>query len=72
MDWLVTFRSSVAPEEMRRVLEQSGCAADEVPPVPLDGGEHVVSAQGPPDLPQRLALQEGVVKVSPNSSLTLY
>jgi len=72
MEWLVTFRSGMHSDEIRRVLAESGCAAGEVSPVPLGDSEQVVAAQGPADLPRRLESQDGVVKVYPNSSLTLY
>ena len=72
MDWLVTFKRGVAAEEIRRVLTQSGCAADDVSPIPLDDAEQVVSTAGPADLPRRLAGKDGVLNVHPDSSMTLY
>lgn len=72
MDWLVTFTKDIPPEEMKRILAQGGCTEDLSPPIPLGENEQVVSTTGPADLPTRLRDERGVLKVSPNSSLTLY
>jgi hypothetical protein len=73
MEWLVTFKKNVAPEEIQRLLTRSGCDTGAgISPLPLDDVEQVVNASGPADLPQRLASEEGVVNVYPNSSLELY
>ena len=72
MDWLVSIRKSASPEQVRDLLARAGCVAEDAPPIPLGDDEQVVSVSGPPDLPARLENDERVVKVSPNSGLTLY
>jgi hypothetical protein len=72
MEWLITFRKSVSPEEMARILDDSGCSAELDPPIPLGEDEQVVSVSGPADLPRRLKAEEAVLGVNPNSTLTLY
>ena len=72
MDWLITFKKSISADELERILAQSGCTAEESPPIPLGEDEQVISVTGPPDLPRRLQPEEGILKVSPNSPLTLY
>lgn len=72
MDWLITFKNSVDTDEIAHVLTEAGCAVDVGSPIPLGETEQVVTAEGPSNLPDRLRDDDRVLKVSPNSSLTLY
>ncbi len=73
MDWLLTVKKQVPPDEIDALLASWGCERDaEIPPVPLGDDEQVIAVTGPRDLPQMAAHEVRVRKVSPNSPLTLY
>jgi hypothetical protein len=72
MEWLVSFKRTLSPAEVQSILDRSGSMAGNSPPVPLGEDEQVVSVSGPPDLPRRLGGDDRVLKISPNSTMTLY
>jgi hypothetical protein len=73
MRWLLTVGKDVDLDELRSALAQLGSTVDPASGVPLDDDEQVVGAEGPNDLPSRLA-QAGLsrVKAYPDSDLELY
>jgi hypothetical protein len=73
MRWLLTVGNDVDLEELRAALERLGSTIDAEPLAPLDKNEQVLRAEGPEDLPSRLA-QAGMkdVKAYPDSELELY
>ena len=73
MKWLLTVPAEVDLAELRRALDAHGVKVDAGSRIPLDEGEQVVEADGPPELPavlERAGL--GTVKASPSSDLELY
>ncbi|MBD3886752.1 hypothetical protein IFO70_34435 [Phormidium tenue FACHB-886] len=71
MQWLITLKKEVSPNQLDSLLAQCGSERSGTPPIPLND-EQVIEVSGPQDLPQKLASDERVLKVSPNSSFTLY
>jgi hypothetical protein len=73
MRWLLTLPAEIDLAELSRVLAGHDVAVDAGSQIPLDAGEHVVEAEGPPELPgllERVGLEK--VKASPSSGLELY
>jgi hypothetical protein len=71
--WLLTVPAGVDLGELRQALAGHGVTVDVDAPIPLADGEHVVEAEGPPELPALLE-HAGLrtVKASPSSDLELY
>lgn len=72
MEWLITLKKELDLDQIDSLLAQWGCERSETPPVPLGDGEQVIEVSGPRDLPQKVTSEKRVLKVSPNSPLTLY
>ncbi len=72
MRWLLTTRADDDLDELAARLAPLGASLDDEPPVPLDGGEQVVFASGPLDLPKRLAQADVAVKANRSSDVELY
>jgi hypothetical protein len=72
MKWLLTTPADADLESLRTEVEAAGAKLEEVAPVPLDGGEQVLYAEGPDDLHERLAKTDVPVRVNPNSPMELY
>ncbi len=73
MKWLLTVPAGIDLGELRRALAGHGVTVDTASRIPLDAGEQVVEAEGPPELPtmlERAGLE--TVKASPSSELELY
>jgi hypothetical protein len=73
MKWLLTIPADIDLGELRRTLAGHRVTVDTASQIPLDAGEQVVEAEGPPELPemlQRAGLEK--VKASPSSELELY
>jgi hypothetical protein len=73
MRWLLTVGKEVDLEELRARLARLGSTIETESVVPLDDEAQTVRAEGPEDLPSRLAdagLDE--VKAYPDSELELY
>jgi hypothetical protein len=71
--WLLTVRANVEREQLATSVEAAGGSLRDDPPIPLDNNELVFFADGPRDLPRRLAEHDApVAKVSPDSDLELY
>ena len=70
MQWLITVRQETDVEQLAHRLAEHGVEIDRSRrPVPFEGGEMVLTAQGPgqfPDVAQRLA---EIVRVNPASKL---
>lgn len=72
MEWLLTVKK-VDPADLDALLRQLGCERDpEHEPIPLGRDEEAISVHGPRDLATRAQGEEQILKVSPNSTLTLY
>ena len=73
MKWLLTVGKEVGLEELRARLEPLDSTIDTSAAVPLDDEDCLVPAEGPPDLPARLAdAGLNAVKAYPNSELELF
>ena len=73
MKWLITTPAGIDVQELLARLVAFGCTTDQGgTPIPLDQGEQVIEVEGPRDLPERAAGEPGILKLSPNSELTLY
>ncbi len=73
MRWLITIAVDTELDDLQATVSEVGGELSDDPPIPLDGDEQVVGANGPADLPARLsAADAAVVKVSPDSELELY
>jgi hypothetical protein len=72
MKWLLTTATDVSLEALRHEVEAAGGRLESEEPVPLDGNEQVIYADGPEDLHKRLAATPLPVKASPSSELDLY
>ena len=73
MKWLITTPAGVDLSEIWARLAALGCSADEnQEPIPLDDTEQVIQVDGPRDLPKRTAGEPRILKVHPDSELTLY
>lgn len=72
MEWLVTTRANVSLEELEPKLAEWGCQRTGGPPIPLGDDEQVIEVSGPADLPSRVRSEDPIIKVSPNSPMTLY
>jgi hypothetical protein len=73
MKWLLTVPAAIDLGELREALAARGVTVDTGSRIPLDEGEHVLEAEGPPELPAMLE-HAGLdaVKASPSSDLELY
>jgi hypothetical protein len=71
MDWLITFKRTRTSEDIGDVLARFGVSVPDAP-IPLGEDEWVVAVAGPRDLPTRLQSEPSILKVSPNSTQTLY
>ncbi|MEM7226348.1 MAG: hypothetical protein AAF495_25460 [Pseudomonadota bacterium] len=73
MKWLITTQKCDLSEGLADLLAAEGCRLDrDEPPIPLGEDEQVIEVEGPVDLPDRLAHNALILKVSPSSDLTLY
>lgn len=72
MKWLLTTPDDLDVDLVRREVEAVGGRLEPRKPVPLSGGERVLYAEGPEDLPARLGAAGLPIEVSPNSEVTLY
>ena len=73
MKWLLTVPAGIDLGELVRALADHGVTVDTGSAIPLDGGDHVVEAEGPTELQamlERAGLEK--VKASPSSELELY
>lgn len=72
MKWLLTTPTDVDVDELRREVEAAGGKLEERRPVPLEGDEQVLYAEGPEDLRKRLDATPTPVKANPSSRPELY
>jgi len=73
MKWLVTTPKGIDVGRLIERLSAFGCTADpDLAPIPLDDNEQVIEVDGPKDLPARASGESQILKVSPNSEMTLY
>ena len=73
MRWLITVKQGSSIDSLaRKVASCGGCCDLDVEPVPLGEQEQVLEADGPDDLPQRLADDPMVVHVHPSSEMGLH
>lgn len=72
MKWLLTTSNEVEVRAVRREVEAAGGSLESEDPVPLGEKERVLYAQGPDDLPARLASASSLIKISPSSEMDLY
>lgn len=72
MEWLVTAKSDTRLEELEARLARWGGKLAGRPPVPLGDDEQVIEVTGPADLPSKAQADDCIIKVSPNSPMTLY
>lgn len=70
--WLITTAQGNDLSRLRRDVAAHGGTLSDAPPVPLDGDHHVVEAQGPDDLNEKLREHPAVHKVSPDSEIGLH
>ena len=73
MRWLLTVPVGIDLGDLRSALAGHGVTVDTESRIPLDAGEQVVEAEGPPELPamlERAGLE--TIKASPSSELELY
>jgi hypothetical protein len=59
-------------DQLRKDVEACGGVVDAAQPIPLEGNEQVVEVEGPNDLPEKLAKNPAVRKVSPDSDIEFY
>ncbi len=74
MKWLLTTRSNVDQDHLREELSKLETTL-RGEPIPLEGDEQVLEADGPADLPARVddsGAAASIVKVSPDSGYELY
>lgn len=69
--WLVTLKKEVGLNQLDKVLKKHNCERSDSMPIPLGDDEQVVAVSGPPDLPQKLQENPGIINVYPNSDFTL-
>lgn len=73
MDWLITVKADADLEQLRIKLTAYGCEiARNLAPIPLEDNEQVIEIVGPSDLPQKVAGDDSILGVFPNSELTLF
>jgi hypothetical protein len=72
MKWLLTTPVEIDLDGVREEVEAAGGELDPRAAVPLAGGEQVLYAQGPENLPERLAGTKLPIKVSPDSEMKAY
>lgn len=73
MRWLITTPVDADLDDLRAELSALDGRLSDEPPIPLDDDEHVIGAEGPRDLPSKLASTDvPVTKVSPDSEFELY
>jgi hypothetical protein len=72
MEWLVTTKARKGLSELESKLAQWGCELTGTPPIPLGDDEQVIEVSGPRDLPEKARQDPDIIKVSPNSPITLY
>jgi hypothetical protein len=72
MKWLLTTPADVDLESLRQEVEAVGAKLESDEPVPLDGQEQVLYADGPDDLRERLSEASVPVRVNRSSRMELY
>lgn len=72
MKWLLTTPDDLDVEAVRREVDAVGGKLEPRQAIPLSGGQQVLYAEGPEDLPQRLEATGLPIEVSPSSELKLY
>ena len=72
MKWLLTTPVDIDLESLRRAVEAAGATLESRDPVPLDGDEQVLYADGPDDLGERLSTARLPVRVHRSSPITLH
>jgi hypothetical protein len=71
--WLITLPKNANLEEITQRLASLGTRlVEEESPIPLGEDEQVVSVVGPADLGERLADDEAVLAIYPDSEYELY
>jgi hypothetical protein len=65
--WLITTAKGADLQELGAAIAAQGGSVGDDPPIPLDGGEQVIEAEGPDDLPARVGEHPAVVRVHPDS-----
>jgi hypothetical protein len=71
--WLITLPKNANLEKITQRLASLGTRlVEEEPPIPLGEDEQVVSVVGPADLGERLAGDEAVLAIYPDSEYELY
>jgi hypothetical protein len=71
--WLLTVPAGVDSDQLAAAVVSAGGHLRDDPPIPLGDDELVIFADGPRDLPSRLAEHDVPVhKVSPDSDFELY
>ncbi len=71
MEWLITTKADADLEALKARCAEWGCELTGSP-IPLGDGEQVIEVSGPADLPEKAQDEALVLKVSPNSPMTLY
>jgi len=73
VDWLITTKANIDIEQLAAKLTAYGCKiADDLAPTPLGTDEQAIEVSGPNDLPEKLAGDDSILGIFPNSELTLY
>ena len=73
VNWLITIKVDVDLEQILRKLILYGCEiAGDLTPMPLGESEQVLEIIGPKDLPEKIAGDDSVLEIYPNSELTLF
>lgn len=73
MNWLITTKVTNNLTVFDSKLSTWGAELMcDAPPIPLGDDELVVQVRGPRDLPQKVAADDSILLISPNSTLELY
>lgn len=72
MEWLITAKADTNLEELESKLARWGGERTGLPPIALGEDEQVIEVSGPADLPSKAQADDSIIKVSPNSPMTLY
>ena len=72
MKWLLTIPADSDLHELRQEVEAAGATIEDRDPVPLEGDERVVYADGPDDLNERLSKTKVPVRLNRSSRIQLY
>lgn len=72
MKWLLTIPADSDLHELRQEVEAAGATIENRDPVPLEGNERVVYADGPDDLHVRLSNTKVPVRLNRSSKIQLF